>query len=320
MSRAGANGAAVADGGVVFPLVAMEPKDPAVEEEMPAVDHSGKDPTEDSISEETEKAPTGGLQEVDTKQTATVEAARLDLVGNSVSLERKVDDVAGLVEAQDEQLDPNAEAGEKQEAEEKVPASAEQEEEKPNEATSASHGEHCYQPGDCLDGIVNCINLDGVWLSHGGLRVLIPVKEDDLRHCLVGDEVHGEVQYVEDDGTLVLDSFLTLERDDDGTSASDARRWKRGTPDDQWWNQEWWSGQWDQSPSSYDQSDWKGEAEWQCHGWSPDRWIAPEEWAIGSLEQFYGEKIFAMLGELDFEEDYRGKITGMILERSVDTI
>ena len=44
LSRTGANVAAVADSGDDSPLVTMEPKDPAVEENVPAVDDQSKNP------------------------------------------------------------------------------------------------------------------------------------------------------------------------------------------------------------------------------------------------------------------------------------
>ena len=69
------------------------------------------------LSEETEIAPTGSLQEVDTKQATTVKATTSAMV-DPVSLERKVDDSAGLVQAQEKQLGPDVEAGEKLEDEE----------------------------------------------------------------------------------------------------------------------------------------------------------------------------------------------------------
>ena len=118
--------------------------------------------------------PTGGLQEVDAVQTATEEAEPLaEKEVSSVSLERKVDDLAELVQEQDKQLGPMVEAGDVQGAEEGVPASGDPQNEVPNEVPPASHGKHCYEKGDVLTGIVSCINADGVYLDHGDLNVFL---------------------------------------------------------------------------------------------------------------------------------------------------
>ena len=112
LSHTGANGAAVADGGDDLPLVTMEPKDPVAEESVPAADDKLKDPVEGSSSKQMEISPTGGLQEVDTVQTTTGEATPLaSKESDSVSLECKVEDSAGLVQVQDKQLGPVVEAG-----------------------------------------------------------------------------------------------------------------------------------------------------------------------------------------------------------------
>ena len=66
VGHTGANGAAVTDGGD-YPLVTMEPKDPTVEESMPAVDDQSTDPVEGGPFKEMEIAPTGGLLEVDSR-------------------------------------------------------------------------------------------------------------------------------------------------------------------------------------------------------------------------------------------------------------
>ena len=137
LSRTGANVAAVADGGDDSPLVTMEPKDPAVEENVPWMTNQRtlqwkktcllqmirqKDSNGGSTSKEMEKLPTGGLLEVDTVQAVTGKSE--PLVKNddgSVSLERKVDDLAERTGVQDKQLGPMVVAGDVQGAEENVP-------------------------------------------------------------------------------------------------------------------------------------------------------------------------------------------------------
>ena len=265
-----------------------------------------------------EISPTGGLQEVDTKQTTTGEATLPTAEeGNSVSCERKVDDVAGLVQAQEKQLGPDVEAGDTQGADETMPAPAEQKEEGPNEAASASPGEHFYQAGDSLIGTVDCINIDGVWLAYGKLQVLIPETENS-RYFQIGDTVQAAVNHVESDGTLIMDLDMRLEDDGDGASSSGPRRWKCGWSS-QWWGNSWYGGQWDQDSSSYDWN-WKEEDRWQCYGWSAEQWIPPDKWEEGVLKQFYGERLYRMLDFLEVYKGYIGKITGVLLERSVDAV
>ena len=168
-----------------------------------------------SLSDETEVAPTGSFWEVDTKETTTVEATIVE--EDPVSLERKVDDPAGLIQAQEKKLGPDVEAGGQLGAEETMPASTEQKEEEPNEAAPSSHGRHFYQAGDSLTGTVNCIDVDGVWLEHCGLDALIAVKVEDGRRLQVGDDVQAEVHQVEEDGTLIMSVDLELVDGDDAT-------------------------------------------------------------------------------------------------------
>ena len=183
-----ANGAAVVDGGVISPLVTMEPKDPTVEEKVPAVDDKVKDPGGVSSSKKEETLPTGSLLEVDTVQTVTDEAEPLAKKGDgSESLERKVDDLAGLVQEQDKQLGPQVEARDVQGAEEMVPVSGEQTKEGPNEATLPTQGKQLYVEGDTIIGLIRCINAYGAYLEHGDLEVLIPAKGKDTPLFKVGD-------------------------------------------------------------------------------------------------------------------------------------
>ena len=312
-SHTGANVAAVADGGGDTPLVTME--DPAAEESMPAVDDLVRDPDGVSPSKKEETLPTGGLQEVDTAQTATEEAEPLaEKEDSPESLERKVDDRAELVQEQDEQLAPEVEKTVASGAEENLPVPADQKDEGPNVATPSASGKHCFQTGDTLIGTVHCINLDGVCMSMGDIRVLIPETENS-HLSRIGDTVEAMVDYIANDGVIIMKLDLDLV---DDPSSSETRRWKRGRSD-QWWGHLWYSGQWDQDSSSYGQWDW-GEEEWQCYGWTPDKWTSAEEWEEGVLKQFYGEKLIVMLGHIEVEEDYRGKITGMILGHSIDEI
>ena len=118
----------------------MEPKVPAAEESVPAADECTTDPKRGFLSDETEIAPTGSFREVDAKEATTVEVTAVE--EDPVSLERKVDDSAGLIQAQEKKLGPDVEAGEQLGAEETMPASTEQKEEKPNEAAPSSHGKH----------------------------------------------------------------------------------------------------------------------------------------------------------------------------------
>ena len=95
------------------------------------------------------------------------------------SLERKVDDLAGLVQEQDKQLGPRVEARDVPGAEEKVPVSEEQTKEVPNEGALATPGKHSYEAGDTVSGLVRYINVHGAYLDHGDMTVLIPAEGKD---------------------------------------------------------------------------------------------------------------------------------------------
>ena len=244
--RTEANGAAVADGGVISPLVTMEPKDPAAEESVPAADDRIRDSMEGSLSKEMEKLPTGGLPEVDTVQAVTGKAEPLAKNDDgSVSLERKVDDLAELTGVQDKQLGPMVEAGGVQGAQESVPVSGDKKNEVPNEVTPATHGKHCYEKGDKITGIVRCINVYGAYLEHGDLDVLIPAEGKNTPLFKIGDTVQSEVQRVEEDGTVILDTYLFLEDDGNEDTSSTLRKWKDSSSGT-WWQDSWYAGQWDQ--------------------------------------------------------------------------
>ena len=305
----GANGAAVMDGGE-SPLVTMEPKDPTVEESvpavddkpkdptveesMPAVDDKSKDPVEGGLSNEMEIAPTGGLLEVDTKQTTTGEAEPLAKAENMV------------------------EAGGVQGPEESMPASVRKKSEVPNEVLPASHGKRSYQKGDTLDGTVYRITAEGVYLDYEDLNVLIPVKGKDASQFWIGDTVQALVQEVKEDGTLILDTYLELEDDVNEVASTELRKWKNSSSG-MWWNDSWYDGQWDQK-SSYGQWNWT-EEEWQCYGWSANEWVSPEDWEEGVQKQLYGERIYrVLLGNALTDKEYLGKITGMLLDRRLEEV
>ena len=311
----GANGAAVTDNGGDTPWATMDPKDPAVEERVPAADDTKKDPVDGSDSNQMESLPTGGLPEVDTEQTATEEAEPLAKKDESPeSLERKVDDLAGLTQEQDEQLGPESEKKDIPGAEEELPVPVDQAKKEPNEVTPSSSGEILYQPGDTLVGVVNCINTAGVWVAQGKTRVLIPETENS--HVFrIGDEVEAMVDYIANDGVTIMK--LNLDLVDDPFS-SETRRWKRGK-EEQWWDHSWYSSQWDQGSSWDSQWDWK-EDEWQYHDETPEKTVSDEEMKEAVLRQFYGEKVLEMLGSLDVDEEYRSKITGMIVDLKLEEI
>ena len=361
--------AAVADGGDDSPLVTMEPKDPAVEENVPAVDDQSKDPaveenvpavddqskdpaveenvpavddqsknpaveenlpaaddsTKDSnggsTSKEMEKLPTGGLPEVD-MQAVTGKAEPLAKNDDgSVSLEGKVDDLAELTGVQDKQLGPMVVAGDVQGAEESVPVSGDKKNEVPNEVTPATHGKHCYVKGDTITGIVRCINVCGAYLEHGDLDVLIPAEGKNTPLFRIGDTVQSEVQKVEEDGTVILDTYLFLEDDGNEDSSSTLRKWK-DSGSGMWWQDSWYAGQWYQN-SSDSQWDWKTE-DWQYYDdyeWSVGQRISQEEWGEAVQKQLCGERIYRVLlqnGQND--KEYLGKITGVLLDRRMEEV
>ena len=296
----------------------MEPKDPTVEEKVPAVDDQVKDPGGVSSSKKEETLPTGSLPEVDTAQTATDEAEPLAKKGDgSELLERRVDDLPGLGQEQDKQLDPQAEARDVQGAEEMAPVSGEQTNEGPNEATLPTKGKPFYVEGDKIVGLIRCINAYGAYLEHGDLDVLIPDKGKDTPLFKVGDTVEAVVKKVEKDGTVILDTHLFLAEDQEDSSPT-LRKWKdsgSGT----WWQDSWYAGQWYQNFSD-GQWDWKME-DWQCYEWSANQWISPEEWDEAVQKQLCGERIYKVLLENRKEEkEYVGKITGTLLDRRLDDV
>ena len=220
LSRTGANVAAVDDDGVISPLVTMEPRDPTVKENVPAVDDQEKDSDGVSSSKRKETLPTGSLPEVDTAQAVTGKAkplARND--DGSVSTECKVDDLVELTGVQDKQLAPKMETRDVPGAEETIPVSEEPTKEVPKEGALDTPGKHCYQAGDLINGLVRCINVYGAYLEHGDLNVLIPAEGKNTPPFMVGDTVNGTVKRVEDDGTVILDTYLILEEDEEDSSS-----------------------------------------------------------------------------------------------------
>ena len=63
-------------------------------------------------------------------------------------------------------------------------------------------------------GLVRCINGYGAFLDHGDVNVLIPAEGNNAHQFKFGDTVNGTVKRVEDDGTIILDTFLVLEEDE----------------------------------------------------------------------------------------------------------
>ena len=254
----GANAAAVVNDGDDSLLVTMEPKEPAVEENVPAVDDQSNDPaveedlpaaddsTKDSnggsSSKKEEKVPVESLTEVDTVQISTDEAESLVQKGDGPELqEHKVDELVGLVE-QDKQLAPKVETRDVPGAEETIPVSEEPTKKVPKEGALDTPGKHCYQTGDRINGLVRCINVHGAFLDHGDMNVLMPAEGKDTPLFKIGDTVNGTVERVEDDGTVILDTFLVLEEDEEDSSST-LRKWKDsgwGT----WWTNSWYAGQW----------------------------------------------------------------------------
>ena len=329
----GANVAAVANDGDDSLLETMEPKEPAVEENVPAVDDQSNNPaveenlpaadglTKDSNGGSTprkgEVLPSESLPEVDTEQTVTDEAKPLaGKEDGPESLEHKVDDLVGLVQEQDEQLGPKVEARDVPEADEKEVVSEEQTKEVPNEGALVTPGKHCYQAGDMITGLVRYINVHGAFFDHGDVNVLIPAEGKNTPSFKIGDTVNAAVKRVEDDGTVILDSYLVLEEDVEDSSST-LRKWKDsgwGT----WWEDSWCAGQWYQDSNG--QWDWKLE-EWQSDEWFADQGLSSEEQEESSQKQLYGEKIYrALLEDAKADKAYLGKITGMLLSRQMDEV
>ena len=329
----GANVAAVANDGGDSLLETMEPKEPAVEENVPTADDQSNNPaveenlpaaeglTKDSNGGSTprkgEVLPSESLPEVDTERTVTDEAKPLaGKEDGPESLEHKVDDLVGLVQEQDEQLGPEVEARDVPGADEKEVVSEEQTKEVPNEGALVTPGKHFYQAGDMITGLVRYINVHGAFLDHGDVNVLIPAEGKNTPSFKIGDTVDAAVKRVEDDGTVILDSYLVLEEDVEDSSSA-RRKWKDsgwGT----WWEDSWCAGQWYQDSNG--QWDWKWE-EWQSDEWFADQGLSSEEQEESSQKQLYGEKIYrALLEEAKADKAYLGKITGMLLSRQMDEV
>ena len=302
----GANEAAVVNDGGDSLLETMEPKEPAVEENVPAADEQSNSPaveenlpaaeglTKDSNDGSTptkgEVLPSESLPEVDTERTVTDEAK--PLAGKKEGpepLEHKVDDLVGLVQEQDKQLDPKVETRDVPGADDTEMVSEEQAKKVPNGAALVTPGEHCYQAGDRITALVRCINGHGAFLEHGDLNVLIPEEGTNTPSFKIGDTVCTTVKRVDDDGTVILDSCLVFEEDDEDSSPAQ-RKWKDGGWD-AWWGNSWCDGQWYQDSNG--QWDWKWEEE------QSDEWFADQELSSEEQEerQLYGAKIYRALLE-----------------------
>ena len=210
------------------------------------------------------------------------------------------------------------EAGGVQGVEESMPASVEKKSEVPNEVLPASHGKRGYQKGDRLEGTVVRITAEGVYLDYEDLDVLIPVKGKDASQFWIGDMVQAVVQEVKEDGTLIMDTYLELEDDENEVSSTELRKWKYSSPG-KWWQDSWYAGQWDQN-SFNGQWSWE-EEEWQCYGWSANEWVFAEDWEEGVQKQLCGERIYrVLLGDAPAHKEYLGKITGMLLDRRLEEV
>ena len=160
---------------------------------------------------------------------------------------------------------------------------------------------------------MRCINGYGAFLDHGDVNVLIPAEGKNTHLFKFGDTVNGTVKRVEDDGTVILDTFLVLEEDEEDSSST-LRKWK-DSGWSTWWTDSWYAGQWYQDSNS--QWDWKWEEE------QSDEWFADQELSSEEREerQLYGEKIYrALLEDGKADKAYVGKITGMLLGRTMDEI
>ena len=324
----GADEAAVVNDGGNSPLETMEPKEPAVEENVPAADEQFNSPaveenlpaaegvTKDSNDGSTpvkgEVLPSGSSPEVDTERTAADEAR--PLAGKKEGpepLEHKMDDLVGLVQEQDEQCDPKVETKDVPGADDTEMVSEEHAKKVPRAGALESPGEHCYQEGDEIMGLVRCINGYGAFLDHGDVNVLIPAEGNNTHQFKFGDTVNGTVKRVEDDGTIILDTFLVLEEDEEDSSST-LRKWKPSGWST-WWTDSWCAGQWYQDSNS--QWDWKREEE-QSDGRVADQELSSEE---QEERQLYGEKIYkALLENGNEDKAYVGKITGMLLGRPME--
>ena len=325
----GADEAAVVNDGGNSPLETMEPKEPAVEENVPAVDDQFNSPaveenlpaaegeTKDSNDGSTpmkgEVLPSGSSPEVDTERTAADEAKPLaEKKGGPEIQEHKGDEPVGLVE-QDEQCDPKVKTKDAPGADDTEMVSEEHAKKVPRAGALESPGKHCYQEGDEIMGLVRCINGYGAFLDHGDVNVLVPAEGNNTYQFKFGDTVNGTVKRVEDDGTIILDTFLVLEEDEEDSSST-LRKWKPSGWST-WWTDSWYAGQWYQDSNS--QWDWKQEEE------QSDEGLVVQELSSEEREerQLYGEKIYkALLENGNEDEAYVGKITGMLLGRPMEEL
>ena len=328
----GANEAAVVNDGGNSPLETMEPKEPAVEESVPAVDDQlnrpaaeenlpaaegvTKDTNEGSTPMKGVALPSGSSPEVDTERTEADEAKPLaEKKGSPEIQEHKKDELVGLVE-QDEQCDPKVKTKDAPGADDTEMVSEEHAKKVPRAGALESPGTHCYEEGDKITGLVRCINGYGAFLDYGDLNVLIPAEGNNVHQFQFGDTVNGTVKRVEDDGTIILDTFLVLEENEEDSSPK-LRKWKDsgwGT----WWTGSWQTGQW--YKGSDGQWDWKSE-EPQSREWFAESKASSREQEEAEQKQLYGEKICRnLLEDETIDNDYVGKITGMLLGRSMDVI
>ena len=325
----GADEAAVVNDGGNSPLETMEPKEPAVEENVPAADEQFNSPaveenlpaaegmTKDSNDGSTpmkgEALPSGSSPEVDTERTVTDEAKPLAGKKEDPEIqEHKKDELVGLVE-QDEQCDPKVKTKDAPGADDTEMVSEEHAKKVPRAGALESPGKHCYQEGDEIMGLVRCINGYGAFLDHGDVNVLIPAEGNNAYQFKFGDTVNGTVKRVEDDGTIILDTFLVLEEDEEDSSST-LRKWKPSGWST-WWTDSWYAGQWYQDSNS--QWDWRREEE------QSDEKVADQELSSEEKEerQLYGEKIYkALLEDGNEDKAYVGKITGMLLGRPMEDL
>ena len=325
----GANEAAVVNDGGNSPLETMEPKEPAVEESVPAVDDQlnrpaveenlpaaegvTKDSNDGSTPRKGEVLPSGSSPEVDTERTEADEAKPLaEKKGGPEIQEHKKDELVGLVE-QDEQCDPKVKTKDEPGADDTEVVSEEHAKKVPRAGALESPGTHCYQEGDEIMGLVRCINGYGAFLDHGDMNVLVPAEGNNAYQFKFGDTVNGTVKRVEDDGTIILDTFLVLEEDVEDSSST-LRKWKPSGWST-WWTDSWYAGQWYQDSNG--QWDWKQEEE------QSDEELVVQELSSEEREerQLYGEKIYkALLENGNEDEAYVGKITGMLLGRPMEDL
>ena len=225
----------------------------------------------------------------------------------------QVDDLVELAQEQDEQCDPKVETKDVSGADDTEMVSEEHAKKVPRAGALDTPGEHCYQEGDQIVGLVRCINGHGAFLDHGDVNVLIPAEGKSTSPFKFGDTVNGTVKTVEDDGTVILDTFLVLEEDEEDSSST-LRKWK-DSGWSTWWTDSWYAGQWYQSSDS--QWSWKSEEA------QPNEWFAVQD--LSSEEQkerqLYGEKIYRdLLEDGKADKAYLGKIVGMLLSRPMDVV